>query len=119
METQTLEPLTDKSIIAKIKGTRHWHHDIQYIDGKFVEETVKEFQLTSNEDLLVKIIDNYSIFRGTWSKAFAQYLDGDIDSGGLMHDEIVWRAAFKFNREKSQKPDGKAFNAYVVSALLN
>jgi uncharacterized Zn finger protein (UPF0148 family) len=36
-----------------------------------------------------------------------------------MHDEIVWRSAFKFQREKSRKPDGKAFNAYVVSALLN
>ncbi len=110
---------TQKKVISKIKATKHWHHDIQYIGGQFVEEVVKEFQLTNSEDLLTKIIDNYSIFRGEWAKAFAQYLDGDVDAGSLMHDEIVWRSAFKFKREKSRKPDGKAFNAYVVSALLN
>jgi uncharacterized Zn finger protein (UPF0148 family) len=110
---------TQKKVIKKIKSTKHWHHDIQYINGQFVEEVVKEFQRTNCEDLLTKIIDNYSIFRGEWAKAFAQYLDGDVDAGSLMHDEIVWRSAFKFKREKSRKPDGKAFNAYVVSALLN
>lgn len=112
-----MESLTDKKVMAKIK--KNWHHDIQYIDGRFVEDVVKQFQETNDEDLLNKILDNYAIFKNVWAKAFAQYLDGDLEAGLLMHDEIVWRSAFKFNRAKSRKPDGKAFNAYVVSALLN
>jgi hypothetical protein len=58
---------TQKKVIKKIKATKHWHHDIQYIGDQFVEEVVKEFQRTNDEDLLTKIIDNYSIFRGEWA----------------------------------------------------
>ena len=111
--------ISDKAIIAKIKNTKHWHHDIMYVDGKFVEERVKEYQNSKDQDLLIKIIDNYRIYRPLWARIFSPYCDNDIEAGEALHDEIVWRSATKFKMEKAQKANGKAFNAYCVSALCN
>jgi uncharacterized Zn finger protein (UPF0148 family) len=102
------------------KRSKNWHHDIKKIDGEFVEGVVKKFQITKDETVLAKIIGNYSIFRHTWAKAFAPYFDNDLEAGGTMHDEIIWKSALAFRREECpNKPDGKAFNAYLVSALMN
>lgn len=110
---------TDKSIVNLILQNKHWHHDIEYIDGEFVEVVVKKYQDTKDDDLLAKIVKNYSIFRGLWANELSKYLDNEIEAGEAMHDEIIWLASCKFNRTKTIKRDGKAFNAYVVSALLN
>jgi hypothetical protein len=106
-----------------MKKAKNWHHDIQMIEGEYVESVVQKYQkarTTAAKDcLLNKIIENYSIFRQGWANAFALYMDADPEAGALMHDEVVWRSAHKFNRAKTRKADGKAFNAYLVSALLN
>lgn len=114
-----MRAISDKKIVEKIKRTKHWDHDIQFIDGRFIEDAVAEYQTTQNDDLLLKIINNYSIFKKTWARAFAPYCDNDLEAGEAMHDEIIWRSAARFSMEKCRKPKGKAFNAYVVSALLN
>lgn len=111
--------ISDKKILESMKRTKHWDHDIQYIDGRFIEDVVKEYQETRDEDMLLKIVGNYRIFRATWARAFAPYCDNDIEAGEAMHDEIIWRSAARFDMSKTRKPKGKAFNAYVVSALLN
>lgn len=106
-----------------LKKDKRWHHDIKLIDGRYIEEVVLEFQRASDkgvkEALLAKIIQNYEIFKAGWSWGFSRYLDNSIEAGELMHDEIVWKSACKFDRTKVRKPDGKAFNAYLVSAQLN
>lgn len=106
-----------------MKKSKKWHHDIKQIDGRPVEVVVEEFQKTNIEevrdDLLTKIIENYSIFRNGWANAFAQYMDNDVESGELMHDEVVWRAAKLFDMTRAKKVTGKAFNAYMVSSQLN
>lgn len=109
----------ERQIVDKIKKNKHWHHDIEYIDGEFVEVVVKRYQETFDEKLLEKITDNYSMFRGIWAKEFARYLDNEVEAGEAMHDEIIWLASCKFDRTKTLKRDGKAFNAYYVSACLN
>lgn len=112
--------IDEASRLAKeIKKTREWHHDIRLINGKFVEAVVKEYQETNSEDLIKKIIDNYGIFKARWGRLFAPFLDGDTEDGELMHDNIVWRSASKFKLSKARKSNGKSFNAYLVSALLN
>lgn len=111
--------ISDKKILESMKRTKHWDHDIQYIDGRFIEDVVKEFQQSKDEDMLLKIVGNYRIFRATWARAFAPYCDNDLEAGEAMHDEIIWRSAARFDMSKTRKPKGKAFNAYVVSALLN
>lgn len=107
----------EKEIIQEIN--KKWHHDIKKIDGEWVEKTVEKYQKTRDEDLLLKIIHNYSIFKHIWAKAFSQYLSKDIEGGELLHDEIVWASTLKFSMASSRKPYGKAFNAYVVSSLMN
>jgi len=110
-------------IYEEMKKNKKWHHNIEMIDGKFIEDVVEEFQdtneISKKETLLRQILDNYSIFRQTWAKAYANFLDSDVEAGKLMHDEIVWRSAHKFNRKKCKKRDGKAFNAYLVSSQMN
>jgi endogenous inhibitor of DNA gyrase (YacG/DUF329 family) len=109
----------EKQIVQKIKKSKHWHHDIEYIDGEFVEVVVMRYQKTGDESLLAKITGNYEIYRGLWAKEFCKYLDKEVEAGEAMHDEIIWNASIKFNRNKTVKRDGKAFNAYYVSACLN
>lgn len=111
--------ISEKEIKEKIKQ-KNWDHDIQFIDGRFVEDVVEEYKQTGNEDLLLKILKNYEIYRSSvWSRAFAPYCDNDLEAGGAMYDEIVWKSALKFDMSKCEKPKGKAFNAYCVSACLN
>lgn len=115
--------ISEKKMLEKlqrtIKKTKVWDHDIKFIDGRFVEDVVEEYQKSKDEDLLLKIIHNYTIFRKIWAYDFAPYCDNCPEAGGHMHDEIVWRAAEKFDFSKALKPKGYAFNAYVVSTLLN
>lgn len=113
----TVDPAT--RMVKELKKTKEWHHDIKYIDGQFVEQVVGEFQDSNDERLINKIIDNYAIFRKRWGKAFAVYLDNDLEDGEQMHDMIVFRSATKFKIDKARKKRGKSFNAYLVSALLN
>jgi hypothetical protein len=98
---------------------KHWHHDIKYIDGEFVEKVVERFQETGDDVLIQKIIENYAIYRSKWGQDFAIFCDGDEEDGEMVHDAIVWKSAANFDLKKGIKPDGKAFNAYLVSALLN
>lgn len=112
----------DKKVIQKIKSInqkKNWHHDIEYIDGEYVELVVEKYQKTKSEDLLAKILKNYEIYKMTWAKAFAPYLDNEIESGMALYDEIIWTSACKFDRSKILKRNGKAFNAYCVSACMN
>ena len=63
--------ISDKALVAKIKNSKHWDHDIKFVDGKFVEERVKEYQNSKDQDLLIKIIENYRIYRPLWARIFA------------------------------------------------
>ena len=95
--------LTEKKINQKMKVLqKRYHHDIQYIDGRFVEEVVKEYQQTKNEDLLLKIIQNYEIFAKEWAYTFSHYCDNDLEAGEAMFKELIWYSATKFNSEKSR-----------------
>ena len=111
--------VTGKSIVEKMKRNKKWHHDIKYIEGEFVEQVVKRYQVTGDILILEKIVANWSIFRDEWARAFAPYLDGDLEAGEMLHDEVIWRSARNFRMDRCIKPEGYAFNAYVVSALLN
>jgi uncharacterized Zn finger protein (UPF0148 family) len=110
--------LSDKKIKEVIKKSKVWDHDIKYVEGRFIEDVVTEYQQTGSEDLLHKILNNYLIFRSTWGRAFAQYCDSQ-DVGEMLHDQIIWKAAKGFNTAKCEKQKGSAFNAYYVSACLN
>lgn len=115
-----MKQITEKKIIQSMeKVNPNWSHDIKYIDGKFVEERVQEYQENNSEELLLKIMDNYMIFRNQWVYDFAPYCDNDEDSAEATFKEVIWRSAKRFNPEKVRKPKGKAFNAYLVSALCN
>jgi len=109
----------ERQLVAEMKQSKYWHHDIKYIDGQFVEEMVLRYQQTKEETLIQKIIKNYEIFRPRWGRAFAPYLDDDVSDGENMHDTIVWKSVTRFKVDKVLKPNGRAFNAYLVSALLN
>ena len=90
-----MEKPTDREIkqLAKeIKNSKEWHHDICYIDDEFVEATVQKFQDTQDPSYIEKLIENYAIFRKKWGRAFAPFLDNDLDDGEIMHDKIVWKA---------------------------
>lgn len=119
MEEVGQPKLVGKKIIDSMKKTKHWHHDIKYIDGRFVEDVVADYQVSKDEDLLKKIINNYAIYRNEWARAFSAYLDNDIEAGAVLYENIIWKAAEKFKIEKALKAKGKAFNAFVVSAHLN
>lgn len=93
--------------------------DIKFIDGRLIEDVVKEYQETANEDTLLKIIKNYSVFRNFWTYQFVKYCDNNDEAAGLLYDEIIWRCADKFDISKALKDKGRAFNAYVVSTLMN
>lgn len=108
-----------KRLVESMKKNPHWHHDIKFIDGEFVEDVVKKFQITHDEDLLLKIMSNYAIFKNEWAHAFSEYLDGDLTAGEVLYDHIIWKAAEGFRKEKTRKVFGKAFNALVVSCHLN
>jgi hypothetical protein len=97
----------------------NWQHDIRYIDNEFVEVVVERYQESGDEGLLAKILHNFSLFRNRWAKDFAPYLDNGLEEGGNLYDEMVWKSAVKFNMAKCKKKPGKAFNAYLVSALMN
>lgn len=98
---------------------KKWDHDIKYVDGRLVEDVVQEYQRTKNEDILMKIINNYAIFKSLWTRQFTKYCDNSEEAAALLHDEIVWRCADMYAPEKALKGKGKAFNAYVVSTLMN
>lgn len=116
--------MESEEILTEIKkAKKNWHHDIKRIDGLWVEDFVsfyqKEKKLVAKEEKLKKILDNYAIYRIIWANAFAKWTDNDVEGGKLMHDEIVWRSADKFRCEKCKKSKGRAFNAYLVSSLMN
>jgi hypothetical protein len=103
----------------KSKKVKKWHHDIQFIEGEFVEDVVQKFQDTKDEALITQIIENYGIYRSKWGRDFAPYLGGDTECGEQLHDIIVCRAANSYDPKRSLKPKGKSFNAYLVSAQMN
>ena len=111
-----------EEIARKVKKSKAWDHDIKFIDGRFVEDVVLEYQATrpgpKKEALLDKIIKNYRIYRLTWAKGFAQYIDS-IEDGEILHDETIWKCCEKFKTENCLKERGRAFNAYYVSACLH
>lgn len=108
--------ISEKKIRERLKK---FHHDIKYIDGRLVEDVVLEYQQTKNEELLAKIINNWSIFRKQWGRDFAPYYDNDMEVAEMMHDEIVWRCTEMFEMDEAEKGKGEAFNAYLVSTLCN
>src|SRR5258708_36134018 len=102
-----------------MKQARSWSHDIEFVDGEYIEDVIDEYQKTGNEDLLVKIIKNYMVFKNTWIRAYSLYCDSDPDSAILAYQESIWKSAIKFNMTKAEKRKGKPFNAYCVSTCLN
>jgi len=116
---------------------KKWHHDIKYVTLEqwevpvgvtipgtppykiWIEECVMMYQKTKSDVLLQKIFDNYMIFQFQWARDFSPYLDNGVDEGKDMFIEVVWRSAEMFNMAKLKKPMGKAFNAYLTSALMN
>ena len=116
---------------------KKWHHDIKYIilekhevppgitlagtppHKLWVEEVVTMYQTTKSEVLLQRIMDNYIIFQFQWARDFSAYLDNGIDEGKDLFIEVVWRSAKMFNLALSKKALGRAFNAYLTSALMN
>ena len=134
-----------EDIAKKIRKSRAWDHDIKFVDGKYIEDVVLEYQKAhaeyekakkvkgeiqkpqrakiegckvKSEILLEKIVKNYAIYRLTWGKGFAQFIDS-VEDGEIMHDEIIWKCCLKFKSENCLKEKGKAFNAYYVSACLH
>lgn len=97
----------------------NWSHDIRFIEDEYVENVVIEYQETKEPDTLQKIMNNFSIFKNTWARDFAPFLDDGLEEGKYLYDEIVWKSARQFNRELCHKGMGKAFNAYFTSALMN
>lgn len=112
-----------KSKEEKPKKKKNWHHDIKQIDGRWVEDVVADFQaetdVTKKEILLDKIMKNYEIFRNKCALDYSKHLGGDIEAGRLIHDEIVWKAASKFDMSKAEKEKGYAFNAFLVATQCN
>lgn len=116
---------------------KKWHHDIKYVTLDqsevppgitlpgtppyqiWIEECVVLYQKTKSHVLLQKIFDNYMLYQFTWAKDFAAYLDNGMDEGKDLFIEVVWRSAEMFDMSKLKKPMGKAFNAYLTSALMN
>jgi hypothetical protein len=100
-----------------------WSHDIQYIDGTFVEDVVTKFQAATDEEegrvLLSKIFRNFDIFMNEWANIFAPWVDAGLPDGRNRFFEVLWKSAEKYAHEKTKKRKGKAFNAYFVSALIN
>jgi len=114
-----------EEIARKVRKSRAWDHDIKFVDGRFIEEVVLDFQKAhargaeaEAEALLAKIVGNYAMYRPAWGKGFAQFTDSQED-GELLHDEIVWRCCIKFKTSNCLKEKGRAFNAYYVSACLH
>lgn len=103
----------------EMKKAKNWHHDIKKIGPEWIEDVVKKYQSSKDPILLDQIIENYSIFRPQWAKAFAVFHNGDVEEGSTIHDNVVWNATEKFRAKKSRKDRGRAFNAYLVSGLLN
>lgn len=112
--------ISEKQITKKMNAIqKRFHHDIKFIDGKYVEDVVKEYQETKNEDILLKIIKNYEIFAKEWAYNFSPFCDNDLDAGEAMFREVIWQSAEMFKPEKALKTKGRAFNAYWVSTALN
>lgn len=103
----------------EMKKAKNWHHDIKKIGPDWIEDVVRKYQSSKDPLLLDQIIQNYSIFRPQWAKAFAAFFNGDVEEGSTIHDGVVWNATEKFKATKSRKDQGRAFNAYLVSGLLN
>jgi hypothetical protein len=113
-----------------IKGLRNltkrkgWDHDIRYVDGKFVEDVVVEFQKARGKEkksqILQKIIENFKIFiRKKWAKSMLPYHDNDLESVESVYNEVLWRVAKKYKAKRGYKKKGKSFNALFVSSLIN
>lgn len=114
-----LKSLEDE-ILEHVKSPSNWSHDIRKIGEEYVEEVVLRYQRERNFKDLAEIINNYAIFRvRPWGIAFAQYLNKDVEAGAHLHDEIIWFAAINFESAQKRKPNGRAFNAYLVSCLMN
>jgi hypothetical protein len=131
----------EKQILREVK--KKWKHDIKKIDGKFIEDVIAEYQAATaiamqfkdskseknqqkhqeakekSEEILAKIVNNYSIFKHTWSRYFGPYIHKDLEAGCHLHDEIIWFAAGNFDLKKCAKANGYAFNAYMISCMLN
>jgi hypothetical protein len=117
--------------------------EVKKVDGKFVEEFIAGYQAVTDlarslrsaktkkkikkrdetqakaDEMLAKLVKHYGIFRHTWCKYFSPYLNKDLEAGGHLHDEIIWFAAGNFDVKKCAKVNGYAFNAYMVSCMLN
>jgi len=102
-----------------MKKAKNWHHDIKKIGKDWIETVVQRYQRSKDPGLLDSIIKNYAIFRPGWARAFAPFFGDDVEEGSAVHDKVVWSSAEKFKRNKTKKGDGLAFNAYLVSGLLN
>lgn len=102
-----------------MKKAKDWHHDIKKIGPDWVETVVQNYQKSKDPTLLDSIIKNYSIFRDGWARAFAPFFENDEEEGSAVHDNVVWSSAEKFSLGKTRKANGRAFNAYLVSGLLN
>lgn len=102
-----------------MKKAKNWHHDIKKIGADWIETIVQRYQRSKDPGLLDSIIKNYAIFRPGWARAFAPFFGDDVEEGSAVHDKVVWSSAEKFERKKTKKGDGFAFNAYLVSGLLN
>jgi len=112
--------IDDDEMIEQVLPNKKWSHDIKKIGDEYVEEVVLRYQLLHDPVDHALVVKNYSIFRiKPWGIAFSQYMHKDVEAGAHLHDEIVWFAMNNFKTKAKKKPNGRAFNAYLVSCLMN
>ena len=121
-ETEAIKALKE----AKAKK---WHHDCRFIkipdptqkDGFRlcrVEDVVRKYQETGDEDLFELILENYDLYGSQWAYLFAPYL-GDVPSGKQEFRVILFYSVRMFDGSKSLAEKDQKFNALFTSSGLN
>lgn len=111
-------------LLRKLTKRKGWDHDIQYIEGKYVEDVVVEFQKArareKKNEILQKIMENFKLFvRKKWAKLMLPYHDNDLECVESVYNEVIWRVAVKYKAQRGYKKKGKKFNALLISSLIN
>jgi len=97
-------------------------------NDEWLEDMVRRYLQAKGEEkdhILAKILAYFRESRSMWGREFAHRLPGldcfpvSTEDGEQVFDLVLLRAMDNFSHAKCLKTPGKAFNAYLVSALLN